>query len=107
MSVDKAKEFLIDVAEDASAGERIQARYLEALVDVSKDLGYDLSTDDLSIAIEEMSGLGAEDEVEGFGLPLGNVFLDSLTWSRGPASMGIIANPLGLMGGFRPPRLPR
>jgi len=105
MSVDKAKEFLIDVTEDEAAASKIQARYLDTLLSVSKELGYDLTSDDISIAIEEMSGLGeVGDDVEGFALNASGVFLDSFTWVRGP-SMGVIANPLGLggMGGHHRP----
>lgn len=98
MSIDKAKEFLLDVAEDESAAAKVQTRYLESLVEVSRELGYELTTDDISMAIEQMSGLDEpeEDEVEGLLFsPGGRLHLDSLTWVKAP-TLGVVSNPLGL-----------
>jgi len=100
MSVDKAKEFLVDATEDADIAARVHDSYLSALVAVSKGLGYDLTTNDVALAIEEMSGLvEPEFDVEGFGRSL----LDSVVGFGGPASLGVIANPLGFgrFGRFR------
>ncbi|MCU0268070.1 MAG: Nif11 family protein [Acidimicrobiales bacterium] len=105
MSVDKAKEFLVDVAEDEAAAARVQEAYLDGLLAVARELGYDLTRDDVSIAIEEMSGLTDEEpEVVGHAFSRGGFTLDSFTVLRGPASMGVIADPLGLAGGFGPRR---
>jgi hypothetical protein len=103
MSVDRAKEFLLDATEDEATADKVQNAYLDSLVAVSGELGYDLSRDDLSIAIEEMSGLADESDVDGFMLTSGTLLIDSLTFVRAP-KMGVIGNPLGLSPGFRPGR---
>jgi hypothetical protein len=103
MSVDRAKEFLLDAVEDEAVAADIQNAYLNSLIAISSEHGYELTVDDLSIAIEQMSGLDDTDEepeVEEFAFagrfgPTGGVQLDSLMWVKAP-SLGVIANPLGL-----------
>ena len=98
MSVEKAKEFLVDTTESEEVATKIQASYLASLVAISGELGYDLTEDDIVVAIEEMSGLGEDaDDTEGFALH------DSLAFISSP-SFGVITNPLGF--GFSRPTRP-
>lgn len=100
MSVDKAKEFLVDTTENEEAAAKIQATYLATLVEVSSEMGYDLTEEDIMVAIEEMTGLGEsvdDVEVEGFG------YGDSL-FSGGNLSFGVVANPLRFSWGAAPQR---
>ncbi len=91
MTVEKAKEFLVELADNEEAASRIDSAYLEALKAAANSLGYTLSNDELSTALVEMTGLGDDElsEVTGF------LRLDSL-YSGSPAFGGarIFGNPL-------------
>jgi hypothetical protein len=82
MTVDKAKEFLVELADNEDAAAQVDAAYFEALKSAAAELGYTVSDDDLTMALVEMTGLGDNDtdEVEGF---VG--YRDSLLWVKGPS----------------------
>ena len=105
MSVDKAKEFLVDVSENEDAADQIEQAYLSALVEVSSQLGYDLTSEDLSVAIEDMSGLGEDaDDVEGFFTIRDSVFFGA---SATFATPRVVFDPFRLFGGRPRPRFGR
>ncbi|HSL57247.1 MAG TPA: hypothetical protein VK866_05345 [Acidimicrobiales bacterium] len=88
MSVEKAKEFLVVLADDDEAAARIDAAYLAALRAESEAQGFELSDDDLAVALAEMTGLGdtEPDEVNGY-------FND--TWLFSGSKSLRFGNPLG------------
>lgn len=93
MSVERAKEFLVELAENDEAADRVDAAYLEAMGSVAGELGYDVSDEDLVTAIVEMTGLSEQglDEVSGFQVD------DTLPpWFKAPSGMPrMFGNPLG------------
>lgn len=90
MTVDKAKEFLVELADNEEVTSKIDAAYIQALRTAATGLGYTLSDDDVSTALVEMTGLGDEElgEVTGF------LYLDSFFGSGGFGGRGVFGNPL-------------
>ena len=86
MSVERAKEFLVELAENDEAADRVDAAYLSAMRRVAADLGYDLSDEELVTAIVEMSGLGDNDlaEVSGFTFDMPYTCYDSVLGLMAP-----------------------
>lgn len=66
MSTEKAKEYLIHLTEDEEAAKKAEDAHVEALHELSGELGYELEKDDLRQAMEEMCGLGelTEEDLE-------------------------------------------
>ena len=93
MSVERAKEFLVELAENDEAADKVDAAYLSAMSQVAADLGYDLSDEELVSAIVEMSGLGDTDVAEVTGFQIWDSFAP---WSVSTPRM--FGNPLN----FRP-----
>ena len=92
MSVERAKEFLVELAENDEAADKVDAAYLSAMSQVAADLGYDLSDEELVSAIVEMSGLGDTDlgDVSGF-----TIYRDSLPYFMAPGGAPrMFGNPL-------------
>lgn len=58
MTVERAKEFLIELADNDAVAAQVDAAYLAALRAAAADFGYALSDDDLATALVEMTGLG-------------------------------------------------
>lgn len=95
MSIEKAKEFLVELAENDEAASKVDAAYLAALRQVADELGYELSDEDLSTALVEVTSLGDADvaEVSGYA-----IYRDSLFWMKSPAPGGagrLFGSPLG------------
>jgi hypothetical protein len=92
MTVENAKEFLVELAENDEATAKIDSAYIQALKAAATELGYTLSDDDVATALVEMTGLGDDElsEVAGF------LYLDSL-FSPGRGGFGgraVFGNPL-------------
>jgi predicted ribosomally synthesized peptide with nif11-like leader len=87
MSLEDAKLFLVELADDEEAIAKVDAAYRAALLQVAAEHGYDLTDDDLAEALVLMVGLG-DDEAEVVGMMMG----DSLFSTGALRSFG---NPLG------------
>ena len=57
MSVEKAKEFLVELTKSRESAARAGEAYLEALMKVAGELGYKIEEQDLRSAMQEMSDL--------------------------------------------------
>ena len=57
MSVEKAKEFLVELTKSRESAARAGEAYLEALMKVAGELGYEIEEQDLRSAMQEMSDL--------------------------------------------------
>ncbi len=89
MSVEKAKEFLVVLADDDEAAARVDAAYVAALRAEAAASGFEVSDDDLTVALAEMTGLG-DDELADV---TGHMWNDTMLFSRGPSVA--FGNPLG------------
>ena len=83
MSIEQAKEFLVDLAENEDATAKADDAYLGVLVAVAAELGYVLSKDEVKAAMQDLAGLDllTDDdlsEVSGFMMGRG-LALDSLS----------------------------
>ena len=57
MSVEKAKEFLVELTNSRESAGKAGEAYLEALMKVAGELGYQVEEQDLRSAMDEMSDL--------------------------------------------------
>lgn len=87
MTIDKAKEFLVELADNDEAAAGVDAAYLDALKSAAAELGYTLSDDDLTMALVEMTGRGDDESRRG-----------QAAGSVGPVDAGpdLFGNPLNL-----------
>jgi hypothetical protein len=65
MSLEAAGEFLLEMHGDADATDRADGAYLEAVRAIAAERGYDVTHDELRVAMRAIAGLD-DNETEGF-----------------------------------------
>ena len=107
MSIEKAKEFLIELSENDDAMTWVDQAYVQALVAAAGAMDYEVSDEDVTEALAQMSGLGEEtdapdEDVSGMGRRSRRMtsrfytIRDSVSFLRPVMNLG-----------FRPPRFTR
>ena len=94
MSVEKAKGFLVELTNSRESAAKAREAYLEAMMKVAGELGYEIEEQDLRSAMHEMSDLSelseeALEEVAAGGTCRTCGYNDSLgVWIVGPIPTG-------------------
>jgi predicted ribosomally synthesized peptide with nif11-like leader len=95
MSVQKAKDFLVQIATDEDAAAKSRKAHEDALLRVAKELGYSFSAEDLQGAMAEVSAL---DELSNEELQRAVGGLTSLSLT----SLSFSSRYFSPLGSFRP-----
>lgn len=70
MSIDAAKEFIVELIDDEEATARADQAYLDALQQIASEKGFDASASEIRDVLRELKGVGEfaepEAEVTGF-----------------------------------------